>query len=218
MSRDLLGLVISFAYVGAVLLLGEGLRRYARWPAERTRKLVHVLAGFWVFPVIAVFETAWVAVLPALAFIGINYLSLRRRLFRSVHEEDTGWGTVAFPLAFVLLIPLLWDRRPLLPAALMPLVVADPAAALVGGRWGRLRYGWPGALRSLEGSLTMLVVSVLTVAASLAVLDGLAVSQAVRAGLVVAAWATLAEGITARGWDNLTVPLVSAAVLVWLMG
>jgi len=86
-------------------------------------------------------------------------------------------------------------------AAIVVTATADPAAALVGARYGR------GATKSLPGSLACAGVA----AAVLALL------RAGPAGIVAGAiGAALAERVPWRGADNLVVPLVVGALLRWI--
>lgn len=87
-------------------------------------------------------------------------------------------------------------------AATVVVAVADPAAALIGSRFGG------GATKSLPGSL----------ACALAAAAVLTVFQVPAAGIALAAMgAAVAERVPWRGADNIAVPLVVAALL-WRLG
>ncbi len=99
--------------------------------------------------------------------------------------------------------------------ALAVLGLADPAAAVVGRRWGRTRIAQD---RSLQGSLTFFFIGMMAAWAALLAFHPLA---GIGGSLVIAAGAALA-GTTAELWstrldDNFTVPL-AAALGAWLMG
>jgi dolichol kinase len=86
-------------------------------------------------------------------------------------------------------------------AAIVVAAVADPAAALVGSRFGR------GEPKSLPGSLACFCAAALV----------LAVFRVAPAALAAAAiGAALAERAPWRGTDNVAVPLVVAALLRWV--
>ena len=97
--------------------------------------------------------------------------------------------------------------------AVTVLAFADPAAGLVGRRLGRIRlvHG-----RSLEGSLTFVVVGALVAWALLMVSYGSVTPHPVRMALGAAVCGGLAELFSRRLDDNLTVPL-AAAFGAWLM-
>jgi dolichol kinase len=90
-------------------------------------------------------------------------------------------------------------------AALGYLVVGDAAAALVGRRFGRHRFG----SKSLEGSLACLV--------SCLALGALLLPDRPQAVLGGALVATVSEALPLPLDDNLSVPLLSAAALLALV-
>lgn len=86
-------------------------------------------------------------------------------------------------------------------AAIVVTAVADPAAAIVGSRYGR------GGAKSPEGSLACAGAAALI----------LAVFGVAPAALALAAvGAAAAERVPWRGVDNLAVPLVVGALLRWM--
>ena len=202
---------ISFAYVFAMLGLAEGLRRWRRYSVDFTRKFIHIAVGMWAYGTVLLFRSRAWAVLPPLAFVGINALSYRRGLFKAMETGQKGhFGTVYFPLAFAVLIWLLWGRPALLVASLMPMTWGDALAAVVGRRIGQRRYRVAGSARSLEGSVTMFLVSWAATLPPLVMLPGAALARpagglaALGASAVAALGATLVEAASPFGLDNLT--------------
>jgi phytol kinase len=207
-------LVLAFVYVSVVLAMGEGLRRLLRLSVEFTRKFVHVAVGMIAFPLVLLFLDWYLAIIPPLVFILVNYLSYRRQIFQGMETgEKNQLGTVYFPISFSILIPLLWSHPALLVASLMPLTWGDAFAAVVGKRWGEHTYNAFGQTRSLEGSLAMFAFSFVATTVALVVF-GQPVTSSLTWGLLTAVAATLVEAVSPWGIDNLTVPLISALVLV----
>jgi phytol kinase len=230
-TNDLIGLAASYIYAIALIGLAELLRRAAGVPQELTRKLVHVGAGMWVFGVLALFDHWQWGVLPFATFILGNYLFYRYRLFRSMDEGDSTPGTVYFAIAITLLFGIFWrpasagDHAPIAAAGAMALTWGDATAALVGRRYGQHRYTIAGETRSWEGSIAMLAAAGLAMYLALTLLPGSALAPlaprpspaaALLASLAGAAAATLVEAVSPRGTDNLSVPLVAAAI-AWLV-
>lgn len=109
----------------------------------------------------------------------------------------SGAGTLAlgYALAWWLFPPAAAE------AAIVVAAIADPAAALVGSRFGR------GAGKSLPGSLACAMAAALV----------LVLLHVGPVGVAAAAvGAALAERAPWRGTDNIAVPLVVAALLRWL--
>lgn len=219
--NDLIAILISFVYVFAAIGIAEGLRKAFRWPAEFTRKFIHIAVGMWSVGTALLFTSKWFAIIPPASFIALNYISYRRNTFAAMETGDkSNLGTVYFPIAFVVVILLTFDvSKAMMVAALMPMTWGDAFAAIIGKRWGRRKYTIAGATRSIEGSVAMFVFSFVGVFIVLLAMEQLAGSDvlwAVIFALVTAAAATLVESISVRGLDNLTVPAASLLAL-WLL-
>jgi phytol kinase len=209
-----LAILLSFGYIFAMLGIAEGLRRWRDYSSDFTRKFIHIAVGMYSVIAIFIFEERVWAIIPPAAFIVINFLDWRFGVLQAMTSSDrSNLGTVYFPLSFVVIIWLLWDRPALLVGSLMPMTWGDALAAVLGRRYGRRRYTVLGATRSLEGSLVMLGASVLATWLALALLDG---GNPLSLALATAAAATLAESVSPWGLDNLTVPAASALVLALL--
>jgi phytol kinase len=213
---DPLALIIAFVYVSLVLGISELLRRGARLSVDLTRKFVHIAVGMIAFPLVLLFQSWQFAILPPLVFVVVNYVSYRRQIFSGMETGARGQlGTIYFPISFALLIPLLWTQPALLVASLMPMVWGDAFAALIGQRIGTHTFTIWGQTRSLEGTFAMFVFSRLAVLLTL-VFFAQPLASSLVAALLVACVASIVEALSPFGIDNLTVPLVSAVVLVAL--
>lgn len=223
-QRDLVALGVSYLYVFGCVGLGVLLARGRRRPAELTRKVVHVAVGTWVVPTIVLFDHGWAAAIAPASFVVVNTLS--RFLFpvKAVESgaEKENLGTIYFPLSFAVLLLAFWhpETRWAVAAGILPMAWGDALAAEVGRRWGRHRYRVGRQTRSLEGSAAMFAgslagVGVAAVAGGI-LPGGFAAPGPGPAVLGLAALATLAEAVSVRGVDNLTVPLLTGAAAALL--
>ena len=220
MSRDILALIASFIYVFAMIGVAEGLRKWRGYSVEFTRKFIHIAVGMWAFGTVLLFERRAYAIIPPLAFVAINALSYWQGTFKAMETGEKGQlGTVYFPLSFAALIWLLWGHPHLLVASLMPMTWGDALAAVLGRRIGQHRYTVGRSTRSLEGSAVMFLASWAATLVALVLLapEPLGPAAAVGAAAVTALGAAAIEAVSPWGIDNLTVPAVSALVLVWLL-
>lgn len=220
MTSDWLALVISYVYVFAVIGIGEGLRKWlgqakpGTYSTEFTRKLIHISVGMWAFGTVLLFEHWYFAIIPPLSFVVLNYISYRRDIFKSVETGEKGnLGTVYFPISFAIIICLFWTRPHLLAASLMPMTWGDALAAILGRRYGQRKYSILGSTRSVEGSLAMFLFSWLSTFLALLLLSPLGWQACFLYALALAVFATLVEALSPWHIDNLTVPLLSAALL-----
>ncbi|MCH7498107.1 MAG: DUF92 domain-containing protein [Candidatus Marinimicrobia bacterium] len=204
--------------LGSILLLlawAELLARKTQLRAGSTRQLVHGAVGAVMLLTPFLFRGPFFPLLTGVLFAAINLLALRRGQLQALHGiRRDSYGTVAYPLAYTLLVALFWHRDPVaLMVGLLVLAIADPLAAVIGQRYGRTTFTLWHDPKTLAGSMTMLAASALLVLAGLLVLVPLAGAPALEwpqllmAALPGAALATVAEAQSKRGSDNLSVPL-----------
>jgi phytol kinase len=101
--------------------------------------------------------------------------------------------------------------------SVLVLALADPAAALVGQRFGRLRYRLAGVTRSLEGSLGFAATAFGVTALALVASGRLGAPAALLCASAVAVVVAALEAASPPGLDNLAVPVGTLLVVsAWL--
>ncbi len=216
----------DWLYCGLVLLgiavfigLAESLRKFFRWTPESTRTLVHIGVGVLTTFTPRIFHSGVPAILLALIFIFVNSLTLRSRRLKGMHgTERVSYGTVFFPVAYLILVLLFWDREPaILILSMLVLAFGDSAAAFTGeNNRSSTAYRLTTDKKSVEGSITMFVVSFITVFAGIHHFGArlnLPLDYALGLAFATALTATAWEALSSRGLDNLTVPVSSAFVM-----
>ena len=126
-------------------------------------------------------------------------------------------GTFFYAVSIGILVAYFWHLQQPQYAALGVLVMTwgDGLAALIGQRFGQHKYKVWGLQKSWEGSLAMLVASYIVSSLILLGVQG-NIWQTWIVSLIVAVVATGLEAFSIFGIDNLTVPLGSAALCLWL--
>lgn len=228
MSRgDIYGLVLSYVYAFGLLFGVEAVGKQLKWPQRVTRKLVHIGAGMWAWGILYFFTKPSYGIIPFATFIVLNYIFYRQQAFKAMDGQEETLGTVYFAISITLLFGWLWrteggvDRVPLATAAVMAMTWGDALASLIGQQWGRHQYTTFGHQRSWEGTGTMAVVSFAVMLLTLWLLPGSSLSP--HSVVPTSPWllciagalvATVAEAFSPAGTDNLSVPLLTALVLV----
>ena len=128
-------------------------------------------------------------------------------------------GLILYSLSFTLLM-LLFPSRPDVVAAagILPMAYGDSSAALVGQRMGK-RETLNG--KTIEGSAAMFVVSLVSIILGLAFISlfqSLTLTQRSVPSVVAALFCTVAEALSPRGSDNITVPLLGALTFSLVQG
>jgi len=187
----------------------------ARWPerGEWSRKVMHIGAGPVVLIAWALGIDRWVALPSAALATLLTAVNHRRHLLPGLEDVNrASYGTVAYGASITLLLLVWWPRNPLVVAAgVLVMAFADGLAGLVGPQVTSPSWRILGERRSLAGTATMALTS-LVVLLTLAALAG-ATGQPVPtpAALVgIALAAALLEQVGIGGLDNLSVPLAVA--------
>ena len=218
-------LFIFFAAIFLLILLAEIIRRIMHWSSEATRKLVHILVGVLVATTPFILHSKWPMVILGVLFALVDLLAVQKNLLKGMHgTKRHTYGTVYYPISFVILVLLLWDHHKLiLVISMLIMALSDAFAAIVGENVKRpviLHFG-PES-KSLQGSITMFVATFSVVFLSLFFLQGMAdqtYSSTINVwtAVVVGIIAMTSEAVSKGGSDNLSVPLLSAFSLHFML-
>jgi phytol kinase len=211
-----LGILVTSAYIFAIIGLAELLRRWRGYTSNFTRKVIHIGVGMWSWALPAVFDSPWPFVWACLIFAVLLYIDWRYKLFPAMASQDQhNLGTVYFPLAAAAVVIVFWRQPPLMVAALMPLTWGDGLAPVIGRAYGRHFYTVFGHTRSLQGSGGFFVFGLLFTWLALWVMPGdpaITPLTALAPALLISLVTSLIEAVTVRGLDNLTI--TAAAILI----
>jgi len=213
-AADLEGAAVLSTAFFAVIAAAELWRRLGDPRPEWTRKLVHLGGGgaCLLFPFLV--DSPWVVLVLALAMSGIFAVAGRLGVLCSLHGVSRpSRGAEYYPLAIFLVFLMTRDRAWLYVSAVLTLAVGDAFAALIGSRYGVVRYRVEEDHKSLEGSLVFLVITFLAIHLPMLLMTELPRPVCVLAAALVAVLATGFEAISLKGADNLFVPLAVVVIL-----
>jgi phytol kinase len=209
------GIAIVLFALGALVLGVKRLQAGGIDP-ELARKLVHMGMGIVCLPFPWLFAKAWpVWILAGLAGAALAALRsvpvLRRELGGVLHDvHRTSFGEVYFPLGVAAVFTLAHGHAILFVIPVALLTFADAAGALVGKRWGRLKYRTLEGQKSVEGSVAVGMVGCICSAGPLLV-TGHDPREALLIGMVMGLFGLILEAISWRGTDNAFLPLAAFA-------
>lgn len=213
MNSDLVGLIISFLFVFIILIIGEILNRFVKTDEEFNRKFVHMGVSNWWIIAMMLIDNVYYAMIPPIVFIILNYISYKKDYFSSIERGDKeSLGTVYYPISLLILVLLFWERNIYIGAiGILIMGYGDGLAALIGINFGLNQFKVGDNTKSIIGTITMLVVSLLVSLIVLSISIGFSI-EILMISIIIAFFATLLELITPYGLDNITVPLISALV------
>lgn len=213
-QSDLLGLIFVYGYVAILLLVSEKL--LSKYPTF-SRKFVHIMVGnvLFILPIFATMEA--MAFLAAAPFVVLTFLMSPHspiKLNHKVSSSGHGLGLVYYAIAWTILALFFFDQPWIIAVSIAAMSYGDGLASLIGARFGKHKYNLLGDTKSIEGSLAMFLVLIFALFGVL-----IYYGQPINALtiIMVSLVATLLEGITPKGLDNLTACFGAVATFI-LMG
>ncbi|MDD1763312.1 MAG: SEC59/DGK1/VTE5 family protein [Methanobacteriaceae archaeon] len=206
---DILGLVFVYGYVIILILISEKfLGKYVNF----SRKFLHIMVGNVLF-ILPIFDTWWVMTfLAAVPFIVLTFLMSPYSPIKSVKnkmsESGHGLGLVYYAISWTVLALFFFDQPWIIAVGIAAMSYGDGMASLVGMNYGKIKYNVTGDDKSVEGSLTMFVVLLVTL---WIVLTYYGVPTTPMVIVAVALVATILEGVTPKGLDNLSASMGAVA-------
>ena len=220
-----LRLVVLTVAIFILITLAEVLQSTLKYRSEVTRKAVHLFTGLLIFFTPYLFQSAIPPILIAVFFSSFNFICIRFGYFQSIHgSTQKSYGTVYYPLAFLILILLFWPTYSfIIQISFLILAISDSLAAIVGQHFNHPKaYSFTKEIKSLEGSIAFACSSFLLLVFSLyflpaPLLQMISLTKIIIIALVGSVFTTFMEALSWRGSDNLTIPLGAAFILHFLL-
>jgi len=209
-------LVLLGSLLGALRLVQI---KWAPHP-ELVRKLLHVAMGLVTLTFPWLFDSPWpvvsLAVMAAGGMLAVRrFAALRSGVGSVVHgvERESG-GEIYFPLAVAAVFYLSRGDPVLYTIPVLLLTLADALAALIGVRYGQLKFAtFEGARKSLEGAVAFFLTAFLCTHVTLLLATEVGRVETLLIGIETGFLVMLVELVAWKGLDNLFIPLFSFAVL-----
>ena len=207
--------LLVFGAIGMLLLLMALVRRLAQRAnlgAEVQRKVVHIGTGFFAMALPWLFPERWpVYVLIAVTLVVMVVLrlpSLSGKLGDVIHGvERRSHGDFLLAIAIGLCFFLAEGDVLFYILPIAVLTLSDAAAALTGTTYGSRRFKVESGHKSVEGSVAFFVVTLLIALILLMFLSDLPPANILTLAVMMAAFGTLVEAQSWRGFDNFFLPL-----------
>lgn len=203
--NNIIGFIISIIYIILVLSISKVLTKKGE---EVSRKFVHIaLCNIWFIYLMFVDSIIWASILPAV-FVVINALSYKFKIIKSMErEENDGFGTVYYAISILIVVLISYFKNNVLLGLPGMLIMGygDGFAAILGQKIKSKQYTIGGTTKSIAGSITMFIISLII---SVIVLKILGVNFLIVKALGISIISTLLEAVSIKGLDNITVPVI----------
>lgn len=213
--NNLIGLIVASVYILFVFLTSKLVEKKGK---EICRKYIHImLSNIW-FISMAFFDNFIIAALLPILFVIINALSYKYNLIKIMEREDKkeGIGTVYYAISLTILsLVTFYIEKPILALpGILIMGYGDGLAAVIGQSVKSKKYNILGSTKSIAGSITMFIVSLVI---SICIFMFLGVEGLILKSFVLAIVATILEGISIKGLDNITVPLIITFIVAYMI-
>ena len=213
-TSEIIGMLWIAIPVLALFAVAEVLYRTLKVDAELTRKTTHLGSGLIVFFLPWAVQTHWSVLALAGGFAVLLGGTKLLGWLPSVHRVGrTTRGAEYYPIAIYLTFLLAGGDLLLFGVPVLVMALSDTGAAVVGKRYGIVRYRVIEDHRSLVGSVTFFGVTFAVVLVGLGLAGHGDLPSVLLITLLTALIATAVEGISVRGADNLLVPYSTFVVL-----
>jgi dolichol kinase len=222
-----LGIYVGYIATLAVILII--VRFTTKVPDYIFRKLLHIVAFTSIIPLAYSTNVWWIAVaveifflILVIAALGVfEKFSFYKKLFveKAEHEVIVSFITLFSLMALMLAVfrgGLGAEHEYIAVAAIMAWGPGDAVAAIVGKKLGKhkLQGKMIEGVKSVEGSIGMAITSFICVLPILLLMSHHPWYISLAFSFAIAPIASLTELFTKKGWDTITVPIVSALVLL----
>lgn len=186
---------------------------------EITRKYVHIVTGLLTMLFPPLIQNHWLVLLLCSSFLVILLASLYFKLLPSINAvERTTRGSILYPIIVYCcyLMYLSQNQFMFYYIPILILTLCDPMAALVGKHFPRGKYITFGHCKTLSGSMGFFTAAMITCLCLIVGLEQMTLAKTLVIAVSVATVTTIAEALSHKGYDNLTIPFSALAVLMLL--
>ena len=223
LTWNLAVMATCYAYIVALIVVSPRLNL----PGKVSRKFLHAMIGN--LPLIMPFFTSNLyPFLVASPFVLVTLLATpsspvklgeKMKGLSNLTEEGHHWGLVLYAISYSALALLFGVNSYVVAAGIFPMAYGDSLAAIFGENYGRHKYK-VFETKSVEGSLGMFLGSFVSLTFAFlyfGLLFPLAFNPLLPA-FAIATLATVVEGVSPRGLDNVAVPLIGAVTFLLVTG
>ena len=215
-QSDLVGVAAVYIYVALLIVFTEKVFS-KRYPMQ-SRKFLHIMTGNIAF-ILPLFETREImAFVAAGPFILLTFLMSPYSPIKSMRgktsEAGHGLGLVYYAITWTVLAYAFFDHREIIAMGILAMSYGDGLASLIGIKYGKRKYCVFKDTKSYVGSIAMFVCTFLLLVIALLFYAEPVTTRVAVYLLCMAGVATIVEGVTPLGLDNLSVPFV-AALMYW---
>ena len=185
---------------------------------EQNRRLVHAAIGLIMSFSTIIFSSNFPPSFLAIAFIFFNIIAFKSKILSGIHSQKRkSYGTIYFPLSYLIVSYLFWEKKQFLMLSLLILAISDPIAAQVGSRKSSAwNFKVWHDVKTLSGTIAFFTSCLLVlIIGNIFILEYKLIDSIIFI-IITAIFATLSEITSKKGTDNLSIPIISILIMIGL--
>jgi len=218
MNQQIMYALIFLSIFLLLVVMSHILYKFLGVSSENSRKFLHVSGGILALFAPAFFTSHWwILVLCSLAFLLLLFTYVKQWL-PAVHQTArSSIGSVIFPIPLYLCFLIAEHRNDnlLFYLPISFLTISDAIAQWSGKKWEEHSLRLMNKQKTLIGS-TFFAISALLISTAWGIVFRLEIEQIILLAFITSLAATVTELISTKGWDNLTVPLITVVCILFL--
>lgn len=216
MSQEFLATIVLLFLFLLLIIITNYLYRYHNWSSENSRKFIHVAGGILCLVGFRFIHSHWyVLILCSMAF-SILLITFIKKSLPAIHKTSRiSFGSILFPIPVYVcfLASECWNNHVFFYIPVFLLTISDTLAEWGGNKWGDHTISFFNKQKTLAGSMcfavSSFIICIFLLFYFLAPSPGILIGYSFLLMLIT----TVAELLTLKGFDNITVP---AAALLFL--
>ena len=200
------------------LIISNYAHRRGLLSSEENRRLMHATVGIIMSFSTIIFSSKFIPSILAIAFVFFNIIAFKSKLLPGIHSQKRkSYGTIYFPLSYLIVSYLFWEKNQFAILSLLILAISDPIAAHIGSKkssiWKfRVWYDY----KTLSGTIAFFTSSILILIIGNIFILKYNLIDSISFILITAIFATISEITSKKGTDNLSIPIISILIMVGL--
>jgi dolichol kinase len=221
LNVNLLGLILVYSYVFIILIISEKLLKNS---PSFSRKFTHIMVGNILFLLPLFTSKEAMVLLAAFPFIIITFLMSKHspiNISSRISSAGHGLGLFYYAISWTILAYIFFNQPYIIAVGIAAMSYGDGFASLIGRKFGKHEYNIFGDTKTIEGSVAMFLTLIITLWIALSYYVSFIGYPSSIANIwiiiIVSFVATIVEGITPKGLDNLSSCFVAVAIYLLLL-
>jgi len=216
MSLEILATIILLSLFLVLIITTNYLYKHRGWSSETSRKFIHVSGGVLCLAGFRFIHSHWYVLVLCSIAIAILLVTFIKKSLPSIHKtRRISFGSILFPIPvyFCFLASKYWNNEVFFYLPVFLLTISDTLAEWGGNKWGHRTTSFFDNQKTLAGSLCFAVSSFIICIFAIFYFITPSPGLLIGYSFVLMLTTTVAELITLRGFDNITVPAASLILL-----